>query len=71
VTNSTEGDGMEVGVNKVICTCGEEMTRTGGVWGGEITSSTYYCYHCQKHVVVVTPKEEDQKEFVQELKLRR
>lgn len=57
-----------VGVKKVVCTCGEDMRRTGGVFGGEMTTDTYYCDDCQKHIIVVTPKREEQVEFV--LKIR-
>ena len=57
---------MIVGVKKVICTCEKEMRRTGGSFGGDLpTTETYYCYDCQKHVIVVTPKREEQVEFAQ------
>jgi len=56
---------MIVGVHKVICTCDKEMRRTGGTFGGEITSDTYYCDECKKHIIVVTPKKEEQAEFSQ------
>lgn len=59
---------MIVGVKKVVCTCESEMRRTGGQLGGEITSDTYYCDSCQKHVIVVTPKKEEQEEFAQKVK---
>ena len=59
---------MIVGVKSVICTCGRVMKRTGGVFGGEIASDTYYCSDCQKHVIVVTPKKEEQEEFAQKVK---
>jgi len=54
---------MIVGVKKVVCTCGKDMRRTGGVFGGEITSDTYYCDDCQKHIIVITPKTKEQAEF--------
>jgi len=57
---------MIVGVKKVICTCGKEMVRTGGSFGGDSPSTeTYYCSDCRKHVVIITPKELEQKEFAQ------
>jgi hypothetical protein len=60
---------MIVGVKKVICTCGLEMLRKGGVFGGDVvTQDTYYCPNCQKHIIVLTPKEDDQKEFVDRLR---
>lgn len=40
-----------IGVSKVICTCGKEMERTGGVFG-ELTYSTYICRKCDKAVNV-------------------
>jgi len=59
---------MITGVKKVVCTCGPEMRRTGGHFGGDgPVTDTYYCGSCQKHVIVVTPKEEEQKEFVERL----
>lgn len=54
---------ITIGVDKVVCTCGEDMRRTGGVFGGAVMSDTYYCSNCKKHVVVVTPKEEEQVDF--------
>ena len=57
---------MITGVQKVICTCGQDMTKTGGIFGGmSPEQDTYYCQLCQKHVVVVTPKDKEQKEFTQ------
>ena len=58
---------MIVGVKSVICTCGRVMKRTGGVFGGEQTTGTYYCSGCRKHVIVVTPKKEDQEEFAKKI----
>ena len=59
---------MIVGVKSVVCTCGQQMRRTGGSFGGNPPSQdTYYCSLCQKHVVVVTPNQDDQEEFVREL----
>lgn len=54
---------MIVGVKRVICTCETEMIRTGGVFGVETTSSTYYCEGCRKYVLVLTPNEKKQKDF--------
>ena len=55
---------MQVGVRKVVCTCGKEMRRMGGTFGGgKPTTDTYHCYRCQKHVVVVTPDIREQEEF--------
>jgi len=54
---------MIVGVKEVICTCGKDMIRTGGVFGGEQTTDTYYCRDCQKHIIVVTPRQLEQDEF--------
>lgn len=55
---------MIVGVKTVVCTCGATMRRTGGVFGGDgPTQDTYFCDQCQKHVILLTPKEEAQKEF--------
>ena len=59
---------MKVGVKKVVCTCGKEMRRTGGVFGGEITTDTYYCGDCQKHIIVVTPNKEEQEEFAEKVR---
>lgn len=57
-----------VGVHKVVCTCGKEMRRTGGVFGGDYPSQdTYYCDDCKKHVIITTPKQEDQEDFVKRL----
>lgn len=57
---------MIVGVKKVICTCGEDMIRTGGVFGGEsLPQDTYYCANCPKYIVVITPKEKEQTGFTQ------
>ena len=63
---------MIVGVRKVICTCEREMRRTGGQFGGDgPVTDTYYCSSCQKHIVVVTPKKEEQEEFTQRLSTAR
>jgi len=57
---------MIVGVKKVICTCGKAMVRTGGSFGGDSPSTeTYYCSACRKHVIIITPRELEQKEFAQ------
>ena len=56
---------MIVGVKKVICTCEKEMRRTGGCFGKEQMTDTYYCNNCQKHIIVVTPNPKDQKEFAE------
>jgi len=56
---------MILGVKKVICTCGKDMRRTGGVFGSEIIQDTYYCDDCQKHIIVITPKTKEQEEFVE------
>ena len=61
---------MITGVSKVICTCGIEMRRTGGVFGGAITTDTYYCKDCQKHVIIVTPKTKEQEKFYREMRSR-
>ena len=58
---------MIVGVKKVVCTCWKDMRRTGGVFGAEVTTDTYYCDDCQKHIIVVTPKREAQEEFAKRL----
>ena len=59
---------MIVGVKKVVCTCGKEMRRTGGKFGGERITDTYYCDDCQKHIIIVTPKREEQAEFAERVK---
>jgi len=56
---------MIVGIKKAVCTCGKEMRRTGGVFGGEQTTDTYYCNDCRKHIVVITPNHKDQEEFAE------
>lgn len=57
-----------VGVRKVVCTCGKEMERKGGVFGGHYASQdSYYCADCQKHVIIITPNQEDQEDFVRRL----
>lgn len=59
---------LTVGIKKAICTCGEDMKRTGGTFGGDSPSTeTYYCSSCQKHIIVVTPHQEEQEEFVQRI----
>jgi len=58
---------MIVGIKKVVCTCGTEMRRTGGVFG-EVVTGTYYCDSCRKHIIVVTPNQKDQEEFAQRIK---
>ena len=59
---------LTVGVGEVKCTCGELMRRTGGHFGGDGPSDeTYYCGGCKKHVIVVTPNEEEQEEFAQRI----
>lgn len=58
---------MLVGVKRVVCTCGKDMRRTGGVFGGEITQDTYYCDDYQKHIIVITPKTKEQEEFTARL----
>lgn len=62
---------MIVGVKGVVCTCGKDMERLGGVFGGKITTDTYYCSGCQKHVIVATPRAEKQEEFALEVKAQR
>lgn len=60
---------MIVGVKRVVCTCEQEMRRTGGHFGGDgPATDTYYCYYCQKHIIVVTPKGEEQKEFAERVR---
>jgi len=61
---------MIVGIKRVVCTCGKDMRRTGGVFGGEITQDTYYCYDCQKHIIVITPKIKEQEEFAERLTMK-
>lgn len=61
------GKVLTVGVKEVVCTCGGQMKRTGGVFG-EIFTDTFYCYNCQKHVVIVTPSHEEQEEFAERMK---
>ncbi len=57
------------GVKTIVCTCGKTMERVGGEFGGNLYASadTYYCSECQKHVIVVTPKSEEQESFKDEL----
>ena len=60
---------MIVGVKSVICTCGRVMKRTGGTFGGDgPTTDTYYCSSCKKHVIIVTPIQEEQTEFANQIK---
>jgi hypothetical protein len=56
---------IRVGVGKVICRCGQEMERTGGVFGGDevIEKDTYYCHKCEGYVLVLLPNEKHQQEF--------
>jgi len=55
---------MIVGVKKVFCTCEKEMRRTGGHFGGDTpVTDTYYCRDCRKHIIVVTPKRDEQEDF--------
>jgi len=62
---------MIVGVKEVVCTCSLEMRRTGGHFGGDSpVTDTYYCDNCRKHIIVVTPKEEEQEEFAKRLARR-
>jgi len=58
---------MIIGIKKAICTCGKDMKRTGGMFGGEITQDTYYCGDCQKHIIVLTPNIKEQGEFTEKL----
>jgi len=61
---------MIVGVSKVICTCGEEMVRTGGTFGGGgdvVDRSTYGCTDCKKYVIVLTPAQSFQDEFAEKV----
>ena len=59
---------LTVGVHQVVCTCREEMKRKGGVFGGVYASQdSYYCSSCQKHVIIITPHQEDQVDFVKRL----
>jgi hypothetical protein len=62
---------MTFGVKKVICTCGKEMIRAGGIFGGEsiLSNDTYVCSDCEKYVLVLTPNKEHQKEFFNRGKL--
>lgn len=48
-----------IGVKSVICTCGKEMERTGGVFGGSVTFDTHICYDCDKAVNVLNLPEEE------------
>ena len=52
-----------LGVKSVVCTCGEEMERTGGQFGGSVTYDTYYCRTCHKAVNVVDLSKETVKEM--------
>lgn len=63
--SNVKGGTQMAGVKKVVCTCGKKMENTGGVFGGEITNDTYYCSDCRKHVIVVTPNQEEQEKFAQ------
>ena len=55
---------MIVGIKSAVCTCGKEMDRVGGALGGAYASQdSYYCADCQKHVIVVTPNQEEQADF--------
>ena len=59
------------GVKKVVCTCEQEMVRTGGHFGGDgPVTDTYYCNGCKKHVIVVTPNQVEQDDFVERWKGR-
>ena len=59
---------MIVGIKKAVCTCGMDMRRTGGTFGGDSApTDTYYCAACEKHVVIGTPKKEEQVEFTQRI----
>ena len=60
-----------IGVKQVICTCGKEMVRTGGVFGGSMPHSTYYCADCHKAVNVYDLPEESVAEMEDELRIRR
>ena len=59
-----------LGVKLIVCTCGKEMERTGGQFGGSITYDTYYCRTCHKAVNVVDLPQAEVKEM-EELLLRR
>ena len=56
---------INVGVSKVICHCGQELERTGGVFGGDkvIEKDTYYCSKCKGYILVLIPNERYQREF--------
>jgi len=62
---------MIVGVKEVFCTCGTVMKRTGGTFGGDGPfTDTYYCKACTKHVIVVTPQQEEQEKFYKRIKVK-
>lgn len=60
---------MIVGVKKVVCTCGKEMERTGGVFGdGTPTIDTYLCFDCGNAVNVVTLSQEESNRLTKEIR---
>jgi len=60
---------LTTGIEKITCTCGKDMALLGGRFGGNgPITDTYYCSSCQKHIIVVTPKQKEQDEFIQRLR---
>lgn len=59
----------EKGMMKVVCTCGKDMRRTGGSFGGNITQDTYCCDDCSKRIIVITPKVKEQEEFAKRVRV--
>lgn len=55
------------GVHNVVCTCGRDMVRTGGVYGSTIMS-TYACRSCGKAVNAIDLSEEAVKELFEGMK---
>ena len=56
-----------IGIKAVICTCGEPMLRTGGVFSSGTTFSTYLCKQCNKAVNVYDLPEEEAKRLKEEI----
>jgi hypothetical protein len=55
------------GVKEITCHCGKKMERLGGVFGGEITFSTYYCRPCKQAVNVYFHVKLDNKDYPTEI----
>jgi len=57
-----------VGVKTVICTCGKEMVRTGGVFGPDLFMDSYLCLNCPKVVNVITLSEDEAERMIENRK---